>query len=55
MFFNLNAVQCQVIYNNQTIDPIELITTTKPVNITGGQNIGSYFSFGFPLKNRKQR
>jgi hypothetical protein len=54
MFFNLNYSYNvnQVIYN-QTIDPIELITTTKPVNITGGQNIGSYFSFGFPLKKTK--
>jgi hypothetical protein len=40
------------LFTTASIDPIELITTTKPVNITGGQNIGSYF-FGFPLKKTK--
>ncbi len=54
VFFNINYSYNvnQVIYN-QTIDPVELITSTKPVNITGGQNMGSYFSFGFPLKKTK--
>lgn len=46
--YNVN----QIIYN-QTVDPKLLITTTKPINITGGQNAGSYFSFGFPLKKTK--
>lgn len=46
--YNVN----QVIYNQQ-IDPTTLITVTKPVNISGGQNIGSYIGFGFPLKKTK--
>ncbi len=46
--YNIN----QIIYN-QTIDPKTLITRTKPENITGGQSIGSYFSFGFPIKKTK--
>lgn len=54
VFFNINYSYNvnQVIYN-QTVDPVELITTTKPINITGGENIGSYLSFGFPLKKTK--
>jgi hypothetical protein len=46
--YNIN----QIIYN-QTIDPKTLITTTKPENMTGGQSIGGYFSFGFPIKKTK--
>jgi hypothetical protein len=46
--YNIN----QVVYN-QTIDPESFITTTQPVNITGGQNIGSYSSFGFPIIKTK--
>ncbi len=46
--YNVN----QVIYNQQ-IDPNTLITVTKPVNISGGQNLGSYIGFGFPLKKTK--
>ena len=46
--YNVN----QVIYNQQ-VDPSTLVTTTKPGNISGGQNIGSYLSFGFPLKKTK--
>ncbi|MFD2570607.1 TonB-dependent receptor domain-containing protein [Spirosoma soli] len=42
----------QIVYN-QTVDPQTLITRTKPGNITGGRNIGSYLSFGFPLKKTK--
>ncbi|MEZ4900615.1 MAG: TonB-dependent receptor [Spirosomataceae bacterium] len=46
--YNVN----QVVYNQQ-IDPVTLITVTQPVNISGGQNIGSYIGFGFPLKKTK--
>ncbi len=46
--YNIN----QIIYN-QTIDPKTLITRTKPENITGGQNISGYLSFGFPIKKTK--
>ncbi len=46
--YNIN----QIIYN-QTIDPKTLITRTRPENITGGQSIGGYFSFGFPIKKTK--
>jgi hypothetical protein len=54
LFFNVNYGYNinQIIYN-QTIDPKTLITRTKPENITGGQSIGSYFSFGFPIKKTK--
>lgn len=46
--YNVN----QVVYNQQ-VDPTTLITTTMPVNISGGQNIGSYIGFGFPIKKTK--
>ena len=46
--YNVN----QIVYN-QTIDPQTLITRTKPANISGGQNVGSYIGFGFPLKKTK--
>ncbi|WP_337045191.1 outer membrane beta-barrel protein [Emticicia sp. 17c] len=54
MFFNIyyNYNVNQVIYN-QTVDPITLVTTAKPTNISGGQNWGSYLGFGFPLKKTK--
>ena len=42
----------QIVYS-QTIDPQTLITRTKPENLTGGKSIGSYVSFGFPLKKTK--
>ncbi|MFN8344716.1 MAG: TonB-dependent receptor [Spirosomataceae bacterium] len=46
--YNVN----QVIYNQQ-VDPTTLITVTKPINISGGQSLGSYIGFGFPLKKTK--
>ncbi|RYU94046.1 outer membrane beta-barrel protein [Emticicia agri] len=54
MFFNLNYGYNinQVIYN-QTVDPVTLVTTAMPTNISGGQNLGSYLGFGFPLKKTK--
>jgi hypothetical protein len=42
----------QVIYN-QNIDPDLFITTTKPVNISGGEEFQSNVYFGFPLKKTK--
>ena len=41
----------QVVYNQQ-IDE-NLVTRSKPVNITGGSNLGAYLNYGFPLKKTK--
>jgi hypothetical protein len=41
----------QIVYN-QEVDSL-LITRTRPVNLSGGQNVGGYFGFGFPLKKTK--
>lgn len=46
--YNVN----QIIYN-QEVDARTLITVTKPTNITGGQSLGSWMNFGFPLKKTK--
>ncbi len=53
LFFNVNYGYNinQVVYN-QTVDTL-LITRTRPTNISGGQNVGSYLGFGFPLKKTK--
>lgn len=48
---NYNYNVNQVVYN-QTVDS-KLITTVNPENITGGQSVGSYFNFGFPIKKTK--
>ncbi|GAB3704284.1 TonB-dependent receptor [Spirosoma flavus] len=42
----------QIVYS-QFVDPQTLITTTRPENLQGGKNLGSYMSFGFPLKKTK--
>lgn len=42
----------QIVYN-QRINPTTLVTYSKPMNISGGQNGGGYFGFGFPLKKTK--
>ncbi|CCH54758.1 hypothetical protein BN8_03960 [Fibrisoma limi BUZ 3] len=54
LFFNLYGTYYvnQIVYS-QTIDPQTLITTTRPENISGGRNLGSYIGFGFPLKKTK--
>ncbi|TDB64678.1 TonB-dependent receptor [Arundinibacter roseus] len=41
----------QIVYN-QTVSQ-DLITTTRPVNISGGTNLGSYINYGFPLVKTK--
>jgi hypothetical protein len=41
----------QIVYN-KTIDE-NLVTTTKPMNISGGYRYGTYVGFGFPLKKTK--
>ncbi len=41
----------QVVYNQQ-IDE-KLITRSRPMNITGGSNLGAYINYGFPLKKTK--
>lgn len=41
----------QIIYN-QTIDK-NLVTFTKPTNISGGNRYSYYFQFGFPIKKTK--
>lgn len=48
-FYNYN--ENQIVYN-RTISE-NLVTTTKPMNISGGNNYGSYVGFGFPLKKTK--
>ncbi|MFN4145654.1 MAG: outer membrane beta-barrel protein [Runella sp.] len=50
LFYTYNVNQ--VIYN-QEIDPRTLVTVTKPTNITGGQTMGVWMNFGFPLKKTK--
>ncbi|GAB2770508.1 TonB-dependent receptor [Rhabdobacter roseus] len=45
--YNVN----QIIYN-QTIDE-NFVTTTRPTNITGGERLGVYGNYGFPLKKTK--
>jgi hypothetical protein len=50
VFYNYNVDQ--IVYN-RTINTETLITTTKPMNITGGNNYGTYVGFGFPLKKTK--
>ena len=42
----------QIVYSQNT-DPQTLITVIKPENLSGGQNLGSYIGFGFPLKKTK--
>ncbi|GAB3497983.1 TonB-dependent receptor [Spirosoma knui] len=42
----------QIVYS-QFVDPQTLITRTRPENLTGGRNLGSYASFGFPIKKTK--
>lgn len=42
----------QIVYS-QNIDPKTLITTTKPENISGGKNIGTYFNASFPIVKTK--
>ncbi len=41
----------QVVYNQQVDE--NLVTRSKPVNITGGSNTGAYLNYGFPLKKTK--
>lgn len=54
MFFNINYSYNinQVIYN-QIVDPVTLVTTARPTNISGGQNFGSWLGFGFPIVKTK--
>ncbi len=42
----------QIVYG-QSIDLETLITTTKPENVSGGNNTGLYLNFGFPIKKTK--
>ncbi len=42
----------QIVYS-QWIDSKTFKTSTKPENITGGDNFNSWFNFGFPLKKTK--
>jgi outer membrane receptor protein involved in Fe transport len=48
-YYNYN--EDQIVYN-RTISA-DLVTTTKPMNISGGNNYGTYIGFGFPLKKTK--
>ncbi|AKD56724.1 outer membrane beta-barrel protein [Spirosoma radiotolerans] len=42
----------QIVYSQKT-DPQTLVTVITPENLSGGQNLGSYLGFGFPLKKTK--
>jgi len=42
----------QIVYN-QTVDPITLVTTSTPGNLSGGNMFNTYVDFGFPLKKTK--
>jgi hypothetical protein len=42
----------QIVYSQET-NPQTLVTTITPENLSGGQNMGSYIGFGFPLKKTK--
>ncbi len=54
IYFGLNyAYNVNQIVYNQNIDSKTFKTTTKPMNITGGNNMGTYFGLGFPLKKTK--
>lgn len=50
LFYSYNVNQ--IIYNQQ-VDPTTLVTVTTPTNISGGQSIGAWMNFGFPLKKTK--
>jgi hypothetical protein len=54
IYVNLNYAYYvnQIVYN-QMIDPVTLVKTTKPMNITGGNSYGTYIGFGFPIKKTK--
>jgi hypothetical protein len=41
----------QIVYN-KTVDE-NLVTTTTPMNVSGGSRMGTYVYFGFPLKKTK--
>ncbi len=49
LYYNYNVNQ--IVYNQQ-IDE-NLITRSRPINITGGDNLGGYMNYGFPLKKTK--
>jgi hypothetical protein len=49
IYYNYNVNQ--IVYNQQ-IDQ-NLVTTSRPVNITGGDNLGAYMNYGFPLVKTK--
>ncbi len=42
----------QIVYSQDT-DPQSLVTVIQPENRSGGQNLGAYTGFGFPLKKTK--
>jgi hypothetical protein len=50
VYYNYNVDQ--IVYN-RSINLESLVTTIKPMNITGGTNIGTSLGFGFPLKKTK--
>lgn len=54
LFINVSGsyYQNQIVYS-QFVDTQRLITRTLPENLSGGKTIGSYASFGFPLKKTK--
>jgi hypothetical protein len=51
MNFSFSQYQNQIVYNQSISN--QLITTIKPVNISGGNQISGYFSYGFPIVKTK--
>ncbi|RYF67362.1 MAG: TonB-dependent receptor, partial [Cytophagaceae bacterium] len=54
MYIGINGTKYvnQFAYSQRT-DPQTLVTVITPENLSGGQNLGSYIGFGFPLKKTK--
>lgn len=54
MYIGVNGTKFvnQIVYSQRT-DPQTLVTVITPENLSGGQNLGSYVGFGFPLKKTK--
>ncbi|MBC8154613.1 MAG: outer membrane beta-barrel protein [Bacteroidetes bacterium] len=50
VYYTYNVNQ---IVNEQTVDLQTLVTRTSPINISGGQTIGTYLNAGFPIVKTK--
>nr|WP_295921611.1 TonB-dependent receptor [uncultured Dyadobacter sp.] len=50
LYYNYNVDQ--IVYN-RTVNTETLITTTKPMNVSGSDSYGGYFGFGLPIVKTK--